>query len=60
MDRLKELGHDVVVVDNECAPENDNFYWRDDTENHKTNILDYDELAPLLVLQERMAQQLEL
>ena len=47
VDRLKELGHDVVVVDNECAPENDNFYWRDDTENHKTNILDYDELAPL-------------
>lgn len=47
VDRLKELGHDVVVVDNECATENDNFYWRDDTENHKTNILDYDELAPL-------------
>ena len=47
VDRLKELGHEVVVVDNECASENDNFYWRDDTENHKTNILDYDELAPL-------------
>ena len=47
VDRLKELGHDVVVVDNECAPENDNFFWRDDTENHKVNILDYDELAPL-------------
>lgn len=47
VDRLKELGHDVVVIDNECAPENDNFYWRDDTENHKVNIMDYDELAPL-------------
>lgn len=47
VDRLKALGHDVVVVDNECAPENDNFYWRDDTENHKVNIMDYDELAPL-------------
>ena len=47
VDRLKELGHDVIVVDNECAPENDNFYWRDDTDNHKVNIMDYDELAPL-------------
>ena len=47
VDRLKELGHDVVVVDNECAPENDNFFWRDDTENHKVNIMDYDDLAPL-------------
>ena len=47
VDRLKELGHDVVVVDNECAPENDNFFWRDDTENHKVNIMDYDKLAPL-------------
>lgn len=47
VDRLKELGHDVVVVDNECAPENDNFFWRDDAENHKVNILDYDDLAPL-------------
>jgi UDP-glucose 4-epimerase len=46
-DRLIELGYDVVVVDNECAPENDNFYWRDDTENHKVNIMDYDQLAPL-------------
>ena len=47
VDRLKELGHDVVVVDNECAPENDNFFWRDDAENRKVNILDYDDLAPL-------------
>lgn len=49
VDRLKELGHDVVVVDNECAPENDNFFWRDDTENHKINIMDYDALSPLFV-----------
>ena len=47
VDRLKELGHDVIVVDNECAPENDNFYWRDDTENHKINIMEYDKLVPL-------------
>ena len=48
VDRLLEMGHDVVVVDNECAPENDNFYWRDEAENHKVNIIDYDSLEPLM------------
>jgi len=48
VDRLKTLGHDVVVVDNECAPENSEFYWRDDTENHKVDIMDYDQLEPLM------------
>ncbi len=47
VDRLKELGHDVLVVDNECASDNDSYHWRDDTMNYKTNILDYDELLPL-------------
>lgn len=47
VDQLVESGHDVVVVDNECASDNDSYHWRDDTSNHKTNILDYDELAPL-------------
>ena len=48
VDRLLEMGHDVVVVDNECAPENDNFFWRDEAENHKVNIIDYDRLEPLM------------
>jgi UDP-glucose 4-epimerase len=48
VDKLLEMGHDVVVVDNECAPENDNFYWRDEAENHKVNIIDYDSLEPLM------------
>lgn len=47
VDRLKELGHDVVVVDNECASDSDSYHWRDDTMNYKTNILDYDEMLPL-------------
>ena len=46
-DKLLSLGHEVVVVDNECAPENDNFYWNDAAENHKVNIMDYDKLSPL-------------
>lgn len=48
VDKLVSLGHKVVVVDNECAPENSKFYWRDDTENHKVNILEYDDLEPLM------------
>lgn len=48
VDRLRQLDHDVVVVDNECAPENSRFYWREDTENHRVNILDYDQLKPLM------------
>lgn len=47
VDRLKQLGHEVVALDNEGAPENDNFFWRDDTENHKVDILDYDKMLPL-------------
>ena len=48
VDKLLEMGHDVVVVDNECAPENDNFFWRDEAENHKVNIIDYARLEPLM------------
>lgn len=48
VDTLVSQEHDVIVVDNECAPENSKFYWRDDTENHKINILDYDDLVPLM------------
>lgn len=48
VDKLLEMGHDVVVVDNECAPENDNFFWRDEAENHKVNIIEYDRLEPLM------------
>lgn len=47
VDRLKELDHEVIVIDNECSSENDQYYWRDDTENHKINIMDYDKLSPL-------------
>ena len=47
VDRLKQLGHEVVAVDNEGALDNDKYNWRDDTENHKVDILDYDKILPL-------------
>jgi UDP-glucose 4-epimerase len=46
-DQLVNDGHDVIVIDNESAETSDNFYWRDDTENHKVDILDYENLEPL-------------
>ena len=45
-DQLVNDGHDVIVIDNESAETSDNFYWRDDTENHKVDILDYENLEP--------------
>ena len=40
VDRLLEIGHEVIVIDNEYS-DNENFYWREDTQNHKVNICDY-------------------
>ena len=45
-DQLVNDGHDVILIDNESAETSDNFYWRDDTENHKVDILDYENLEP--------------
>ena len=47
VERLLSAGHDVIVVDNESSSANAEFYWRDDTENHKVDICDFDSLAPL-------------
>ena len=39
VEQLLSIGHEVVVVDNEYA-DNENFYWRDDTYNIKIDITD--------------------
>ena len=41
VDKLVSMGHEVIVIDNEYS-DNEEFYWRDDTENHKVNICDYE------------------
>jgi UDP-glucose 4-epimerase len=41
VDRLVGLGHEVVVIDNERAESNDQFYWRPDTVNYAIDIRDY-------------------
>ena len=41
VDKLLNMGHEVIVIDNEYS-DNDNFNWREETQNHKVNICDYE------------------
>ena len=47
VDKLLEMGHEVVVIDNESAESNEEFYWNDKTQNHKYDIRDYENTRPL-------------
>jgi UDP-glucose 4-epimerase len=40
VDRLLDMGHEVIVIDNEYS-DNEQFYWREETENYKVDICDY-------------------
>ena len=47
VDKLLELGHEVIVIDNESAESNEEFYWNDKAQNHKFDIRDYENTRPL-------------
>jgi UDP-glucose 4-epimerase len=47
VDRLLELGHEVVVIDNEYSDVHDQFYWNDKAQNYKFDIRDYENTRPL-------------
>ena len=47
VDSLLELGHKVLVIDNESSEVHENFYWNPKAENFKFDILDYDKIKPL-------------
>lgn len=47
VDRLIELGHEVVVIDNEFSEVHEQFYWNDKAENYKYDICDYEKTRPL-------------
>lgn len=47
VDKLIELDHDVVVIDNESSDSHEQFYWNRLSQNHKLDIRDYDAIAPL-------------
>ena len=47
VDRLIEMGHEVVVIDNEYSDAHDHFYWNDKAQNYKYDIRDYENTRPL-------------
>jgi UDP-glucose 4-epimerase len=47
VDRLFEMGHEVVVIDNEYSDAHDQFYWNDRAQNYKYDIRDYENTRPL-------------
>ena len=47
VDKLLEMGHEVVVIDNESAKSNEEFYWNDKTQNYKYDIRDYENTRSL-------------
>ena len=47
VDRLLELGHEVVVIDNEYSDAHDHFYWNDKAQNYKYDIRDYENTRSL-------------
>jgi len=47
VDKLLELGHEVIVIDNESAESNEEFYWNDKAKNYKYDIRDYENTRPL-------------
>jgi len=47
VERLLDEGHQVVVVDDESADSNEEFFWDKRAENYKVDITDYESLAPL-------------
>ena len=47
VDKLIQLGHEVVVIDNESAESNEEFYWNDKAQNYKYDIRDYENTRSL-------------
>ncbi len=47
VDYLITDNHRVIVIDNESASENENFYWNDKAENYKHDICDYNKIYNL-------------
>ena len=47
VDKLLELGHEVVVIDNEYADCHEQFYWNERAQNYKYDIRDYENTRPL-------------
>lgn len=47
VDKLIELGHEVIVIDNEFSEVHEQFYWNPKAQNYKYDIRDYQNTRPL-------------
>ena len=47
VDMLIKQNYEVVVIDDESASENENFYWNDNAQNFKYDICDYKKIESL-------------
>lgn len=47
VDRLVELGHKVICIDNESAESNEMFYWNPGASNYRFDICNYDQIFDL-------------
>lgn len=47
VDKLLQLGHEVVCVDNEASDAHESFYWNPKCKNHKVDICNFEALEPL-------------
>ena len=47
VDGLLELGHEVIVIDNEYSDVHNQFYWNGKAQNYKYDIRDYENTRPL-------------
>jgi UDP-glucose 4-epimerase len=47
VDKLLDMGHEVIVIDNEFSESHDQFYWNDKAKNYKYDIRDYEKTLPL-------------
>ncbi len=47
VDKLISMGHSVIVIDNESAECNEQFYWNKEAKNYKYDICDYLKIKPL-------------
>lgn len=47
VDRLIQMGHEVIVIDNEYSDVHDHFYWNENAQNYKLDIRDYENTRSL-------------
>jgi UDP-glucose 4-epimerase len=47
VDKLIDLGHNVICIDNESAECHEQFYWNPKANNYKYDICDYEKIAHL-------------